>query len=60
MEQLFAIAEFFRIDNRRLLEPTQWDASGPTPYELFKAQLEQTRTDRRKLPKKKTARGRKR
>lgn len=58
MEQLYSIADFFRIDNRRLLEPTHWDETGPSPFEQFQAQLAKTKTDRRKTPKKKTGRGR--
>jgi len=36
LEKIYLIAKFFRIDNRRLFEPTTWeDEKGPSPYDSF-------------------------
>lgn len=36
LEMIYKIAEFFRIDNRRLFEPTNWDNDdNKAPYEIY-------------------------
>lgn len=36
LEKIYEIAKFFRIDNRRLFEPTSWEnETGDAPYEIY-------------------------
>jgi transcriptional regulator with XRE-family HTH domain len=36
LEKIYEIAKFFRIDNRRLFEPTNWETeTGLPPYQVF-------------------------
>jgi transcriptional regulator with XRE-family HTH domain len=36
LEKIYEIAKFFRIDNRRLFEPTNWEnETGLAPYQVF-------------------------
>lgn len=61
LEKLYLIAEFFRIDNRRLYEPTNWEKElGQPPYIIFleeKAKEKESRSKevskQKKLPRKK-------
>ncbi len=55
--QLREIAEFFRIDIRQLIEPTEWaDQVGPTPFEIYRekknASLKAKKAVRKKVKRK--------
>ena len=48
--QLRDIAEFFRIDIRQLIEPTNWaNQSGPAPVDLYKEKRKKEKESRARL-----------
>lgn len=43
LEKIYEIAKFFRIDNRRLFEPTSWDKEqGKAPYLIYLEEKEKS------------------